>query len=391
MDRKSIKIDRENVVGLMKSLITIESINPSVGGLGESRISEFVADYLEKVGLDVQTQQVVGDRYNVIGTLRGENSNRSLMMNGHLDTVGVKGMVNPPFEPFVKNGRIHGRGACDMKGPLAAMIASIQALIKAKARLDGDLQISAVVDEEYLSLGTNRLLEEFRPDAAIVGEPTNMKIGIVHNGIVRVEVETRGKAAHGSVPEKGVDAITEMAKFVLGLEELKKEYANRSHELVGVPKLHTSLIEGGTEWNIVPDFCLLKVERRTIPGETALTFANECKSIFKSLSKADPSFEAKMRVVLDKQAMEIDPHEAVVESVQKAFREVRGTEPQITGEPYWTDASLFVNKAHVPTCLFAPGDIAVSHSRNEYIEIEDVVESARIYALAAMNFFERDG
>jgi acetylornithine deacetylase len=386
MVEESIKINRENLVRLMKSLIHIESVNPSVGGTGETKISEFVADYLEKIGLEVHTQDVADDRFNVVGTLRGENSQRSFMMNGHTDTVGVKGMANPPFEPFIKNKKMYGRGACDMKGPLAAMIASVEALVNARIRLKGDLQISAVVDEEYMSLGTKKLLEEFRPDAAIVGEPTNMDIGIAHNGIVRLEVETYGKAAHGSVPEMGVDAISEMAKFVLRLEALKKEYASRPHKLVGIPKIHTSRIEGGSEWNIVPDFCLLKVERRTIPGETSSTVMNECEQILKELQREDPFFKAGIKIVMDKQSMEIDAREGIVRSLQRAFLEVRRTEPRMTGEPYWTDASVFVNKAGIPTCLFAPGDIGVAHSSNEYVEIDDVVDSAKIYALTSKDF-----
>jgi acetylornithine deacetylase/succinyl-diaminopimelate desuccinylase-like protein len=199
-------------------------------------------------------------------------------------------------------------------------------------------------------------------------------------------VETLGKATHGSVPEMGIDAIIEMSKFVLRLNDLKKEYAKRNHVLVGVPKLHTSRIEGGSEWNIVPDYCLLKVEHRTIPGETSSMIVNEYEQLFEDLKKEDPSFEAGLKVVMDKQSMEIDSKEPVVKSLQKAFYEIRGFEPQIVGEPYWTDASLFVNKSGIPTCLFAPGDIRVAHSKNEYINIEDVVDAARIYAHASKNF-----
>jgi acetylornithine deacetylase/succinyl-diaminopimelate desuccinylase family protein len=370
----------------MKNLISIDSVNQSVGGSGETKIGEFVSDYMEKIGLDVHIQDVTDEKFNVIGVLKGEDSERSLMMNGHMDTVGVKGMIHSPFEPFIEDNKMHGRGACDMKGPIAAMIASAETLAKARIRLKGDIQISTVVDEEYMSLGTNKLLEEFHPTAAIVGEPTDMGVGIAHDGVVRLEVETLGKATHGSVPEMGIDAIIEMSKFVLRLNDLKKEYAKRNHVLVGVPKLHTSRIEGGSEWNIVPDYCLLKVEHRTIPGETSSMIVNEYEQLFEDLKKEDPSFEAGLKVVMDKQSMEIDSKEPVVKSLQKAFYEIRGFEPQIVGEPYWTDASLFVNKSGIPTCLFAPGDIRVAHSKNEYINIEDVVDAARIYAHASKNF-----
>jgi acetylornithine deacetylase/succinyl-diaminopimelate desuccinylase family protein len=310
------------------------------------------------------------------------------MFNGHVDTVGVKGMIIAPFEPFIANGNLHGRGACDMKGPLAAMIAATQALISSGLKFSGDLHIAAVIDEEYLSRGTRKLLENFRPNAAIVGEPTNLDIAVAHNGIVRLEIEVFGKAAHGSVPEVGIDAIALMAKLVLRLEDLKKTYVNRKHVLTGMPKLHTSMIEGGSEWNIVPDFCRLKVERRTVPRETSSMVIDEFKQILEELKKDDPQFNAKIRLVLDKRSMEISAQEDIVKSLQIAFREVRRSEPKIIGEPYWTDASIFVNEAFIPTCVFGPGNINVAHSQDEYIKIDDVVDSAKIYALTAKNFLD---
>jgi acetylornithine deacetylase/succinyl-diaminopimelate desuccinylase family protein len=310
------------------------------------------------------------------------------MFNGHVDTVGVEDMAIASFEPFIANGNLHGRGACDMKGPLAAMIAATQALISSGVKLSGDLQVSAVIDEEYISCGTEKLLENFRPNAAIVGEPTNLDIAVAHNGIVRLEIETFGKAAHGSVPEIGIDAIVQMAKLILRLEELKHTYLDRRHALTGIPKLHTSTINGGSEWSMVPDFCRVRVERRTVPGETSSVVINELKQILEELKKEDPQFNAEIRLVLNKQPMEISAQEDVVKILQIAFREVRQSEPKIIGQPYWTDASIFVNKAFIPTCIFGPGNIDVAHSKDEYIKIDDVVDSAKIYALAAKNFLE---
>jgi len=382
-----LKIDRDDVTRLLKKLIEIESVNPSVeGGIGEVEISNFIAGHLKSIGMEVYTQDVVDDRFNVIGILRGEGGGRNLMMNGHTDTVGVKGMTIDPFKPFIENDNMHGRGACDMKGPLAGMITAVKALVNSGIKLDGDLLISAVVDEEYESIGTEKLIQEYRSDAVIVEEPTNFQIGISHKGFVWLEIETLGKAAHGSVPEKGIDAIAKMAKIISRIPSLEKAYAKKKHDLVGVPKIHTSMIEGGSEWSIVPDFCRLKLERRTIPGETSSIVIDEFNQILKELSAEDPLFSAKVKKIFEGQPMEIASDEAIVTNLRLAVQEIRRTEPRILGEPYWTDASIFVNNASIPACLFGPGDIGLAHSADEFIKIGDVVDSAKIYALTAQTF-----
>jgi acetylornithine deacetylase len=384
---KILEIDRDYVVRLLKKLIEIESVNPRVeGGTGEAEISNFIADHLESVGMEVYTQDVVDDRFNVIGILRGRGGGRSLMMNGHTDTVGVKGMTIEPFKPFIEDDHMHGRGACDMKGPLAGMIAAVKALVNSGVKLRGDLLISAVVDEEYESVGTERLIREYRSDAVIVGEPTNLQIGIAHKGFVWLEIETRGKAAHGSVPEKGIDAIAKMAKIISRLPRLEKAYAEKRHNLVGFPKIHTSMIEGGSEWSIVPDSCRLKLERRTVPGETSSMVVDELDRILDELSTEDPMLSAEIKKVFERPPMEIAPSEAIVKKLRLAVREIKRSEPRIVGEPFWTDAALFVNNAAIPACLFGPGDVGLAHSADEFIKISDVVDSAKIYALAAQTF-----
>jgi len=387
VQEEMLKIDRDGVVGLLRKLIEIESVNPHMeGGTGEEEISRFIADHLRSIGMEVYTQDVGDDRFNVIGILRGEADGRNLMMNGHTDTVGVKGMTIDPFKPFIENENIHGRGACDMKGPLAGMITAAKALVDSGVKLRGDLLISAVVDEEYKSIGTEKLLREYRSDAVIIGEPTDFQISIAHKGFVWLEIETRGKAAHGSIPEKGVDAIAKMAKIISRMRSLEKMYTRKKHDLVGVPKIHTSMIEGGSEWSVVPDFCRLKLERRTIPGETSSLVIEEFNKILNEVSTEDPLLSAKVKKIFERQPMEISPDEAIVKNLRLAVQKIRRTEPRIVGEPYWTDASLFVNQASIPTCLFGPGDIGLAHSADEFIKISDVVDSAKIYALTAQSF-----
>ena len=387
MREKILEIDRDYLVRLLKKLIEIQSVNPHVeGGAGEVEISNFIADHLESVGMEVNTQDVVDDRFNVIGVLRGRGGGRSLMMNGHTDTVGGKGMTIEPFKPFIEDDNMHGRGACDMKGPLAGMITAVKALVDSGVKLGGDLFISAVVDEEYKSIGTQRLIREYRSDAVIVGEPTNLQIGIAHKGFIWLEIETRGKAAHGSVPEKGIDAIAKMAKIISRLSTLEESYAEKRHNLVGFPKIHTSMIQGGSEWSIVPDFCRLRLERRTVPGETSSMVTDELDQFLDELSREDPMLSAKIKKIFEGSPMEIAASEAIVKKLQLAVREVKKIEPKMVGAPYWTDAALFVNNAAIPACLFGPGDIGLAHSANEFIKISEVVDSAKIYALTAQTF-----
>ena len=382
-----MKVFKEDVAKLLKKLIQIKSVNPNTeNGNGEAEISNFIADYLESSKIEVHTQSVTDDRFNVIGILKGEGKGPGLMLNGHMDTVGVKGMAIDPFKPSVKRDNIHGRGACDMKGGLAGMITAMKGLTDSGINLKGDLLFSGVVDEEYKSIGTEKLVKEYCSDAVIIGEPTNLQIGLAHKGFVWIEIETYGKAAHGAVPEKGIDAIANMAKIISLIYSMEDTYAKKRHCLVGAPTIHASKIEGGTEWSLIPDFCRLEVERRTVPGEDSSTVVNEIRDILDKLTREDTLFTAKVKQVFERQPMETLPNEEIVRCLGAAFEDVRHMSPKIVGEPYWSDAALFSGSASTPTCLFGPGDIGLAHSPEEYVNLSEVVDSAKIYALAAQNF-----
>ena len=383
-----LKVSKSDVVYLLKNLIKINSVNPHMNGKGEGEISNFIANYLESFGVEVDMQKVADDRFNVIGILRGESDGPNLMLNGHSDTVGFEDMKIDPFVPFIENDNIHGRGACDMKGPLAGMIIAVKTLTHSDIRLKGNLLFSAVVDEEYKSIGTEKLIKKYQPDAVIVGEPTNFEIAISHKGFVWLEIVTYGKAAHGSIPEAGVDAITNMSKIISRICKLKKTYSNKRHKLVGTPKIHTSTIEGGTEWSVIPALCRLQLERRTIPGETSSMVFEEINQVINELSIENSSFKAGANVIFERLPMEIDYNEKIVKDLKLAIKEVRRIEPNISGQPYWTDASIFVNNANIPTCLFGPGDIRLAHSRDEYVSINDIINSAKIYTSLAQIFCE---
>ena len=334
---------------LAAALVAIDSVNPALvpGGAGERQIAAFVADWCSQRGLDVE---LLGDeRPTVVATKRGSGGGRSLLLNGHLDTVGVAGM-DAPFEPRIEKGRLYGRGAYDMKGALAAiLLAATEA-----AGLRGDVIVTLVADEELASVGTEAVLERVRADAAIVVEPTDLRVAIAHRGFVGFELETAGVAAHGSRPDLGVDAIAKMGPIIVALAELDAQLqAGPHHPLVGSASLHASLIEGGQELSSFPARCVLTGERRTIPGETVAQVEDELRAIAGS---------AALRIVASRDPLTAKPEHPFVELV----RRTAGV-GEYVGALFWTDAALIAG-AGIPTVLFGPvGEGA--HAAVEWVEL----------------------
>jgi acetylornithine deacetylase/succinyl-diaminopimelate desuccinylase-like protein len=271
-----------------------------------------------------------------------------------------------------------------MKGPLAAMMSALVALAESKERFTGDVIFTGVVDEEYMSIGTSELVKRFRADAAIVGEPTGMDIAIAHKGYAWLEIETIGRRAHGSIPEKGVDAIEKMGEIISQLGSIRRTHRLKKHPLVGTPRIHTSTITGGSDWSTVPATCVLRLERRLVPGENPQDAVKELRGIVADCARGDRTLRAKVRLIHHADSMEVlkAPHTSILRKQVKVFTG-RG---KMVGVPYWTDASILVNQAKIPSCLFGPGDIAVAHSPNEYIRVRDVLVAARIYAETARAF-----
>jgi acetylornithine deacetylase len=388
MHMENSSVDRAFVLKLLKELVKANSVNPDVGnGPGESAVSNLLFDHLASVGgLIVKKQRVAGERSNVVAMLKGSGTGRSLMLNGHMDTVGVEGMTIKPFRPAVERGLLHGRGACDMKGAIAAMVGAAKSLADSKSKLAGDLIFSFVVDEEHTSLGTSKLVEEYGADAAIVGEPTRMSIATAHKGFLWIEVSVKGRAAHGSVPEKGVDAIAHAAIFVSRLSELQDMFRSRKHPLLGTPKIHTSTIEGGTHWSIVPNHCVLRLERRTIPGETTASAMKEVREVLHNIKQHNRSFNAEARKIFERPPLETSPTEPIVKELRQAILEVTKKRAQVVGVPYWTDGAVISQSGTIPTCIFGPGDIAVAHSPHEYVDVNDVMRASEIYSRVAQRF-----
>ncbi len=386
-----LKIGEKATLSIVEKLVSINSVNPCIEkGKGEIEVSKYIADFLEKLGLEVRTQEVVDGRFNLIGTLKGSGEGKNLMFNGHTDTVGIRNMSIEPLKPLVENGRLHGRGSCDMKGPIAAMIVALKTLSESKVELKGSVSLSTVVGEEFDNIGANKLVTEKQfgklTQALIVGEPTSLQLAIKHKGFANIEVEVQGKAAHGSVPEKGIDAIEKAAKIIVEMEKLKKTFSSKKDPLLGQPKMHTSTIEGGREWSVVPDRCVVRFELRTIPGYATSQALKDVENIIRELGSKDPDLRAKVGLFLSGEPLNTSYDEPMIKGLQKAIKAVKGIQPQIIGLPFYTEAAIFAKALNVPACIIGPGDIAQAHSADEFVRVSEVVEAARIYALTAIDF-----
>jgi acetylornithine deacetylase len=355
---------------LLRDLVAVDSVNPSLvpGAAGEGAIADLIARELRSIGLGVELQDVSPGRPNVVGILEGRGPGRSLMLCGHIDTVGVEGMARP-FDPVIKDGRLFGRGSQDMKGGVAAMIGAVRDL--AVAGLErGRVIIACVVDEEYESIGAEALVTKWRADFGVVTEPTDLQIAIGHKGFVWVEIETGGRAAHGSRPRDGRDAIARMGRVLVRLERLDREVqARAAHPIMGTGSLHASIIAGGRELSSYPDRCTLQIERRTVAGESEDTVLREVTSILGELRKDDPEFEGQARAMFSRPAYEIDRQHELPQQLARAAADA-GRDASITGMSFWTDAAV-MGFAGIPSVLFGPGGAGL-HSIEEYVNLEDV-------------------
>ena len=359
-------------IRLLRDLVAINSINPTLvpGAPGEQQIADAIALEMRQIGLDVTVDATAPGRPNVVGVLEGRSKGRAMMFCGHTDTVGVAGMSDP-FNPVERDGRLYGRGAQDMKAGVAAMIDA--ARVVAGRRLEaGRVIIAAIVDEEHSSIGADALVRRWTADAAIVTEPTDLAIAIAHKGFSWVEVEVLGKAAHGSRPREGQDAILRLGRVLARLEALDSTLQARPpHPLVGTGSLHASFITGGHELSSYPDRATLQLERRILPSEPESTAIDEVRAILDAIRGEDATFRATAEAMFSRPAYEVPRDHALPRALAEAVTRA-GVPPQITGASFWTDAAV-LGHAGIPSILFGPGGAGL-HSTEEYVNIADVIK-----------------
>jgi len=294
-------------IRLLRELVAVNSVNPTLvrGAPGEQDIADLIAAEMRRGGLDVSIETVTHGRPNVVGVLEAGARGRTLMFCGHTDTVGVTGMIDP-FTPVERDGRLYGRGAQDMKGGVAAMISAATSIAQRGDLASGRLVVACVVDEEHSSIGADALVKSWRADGAIVTEPTDLQIAVGHKGFAWVNIVVEGKAAHGSRPADGQDAILRLGRVLVRLEALDRALQARPpHPLVGTGSLHASIIDGGHELSSYPDRASLQMERRTLPSEDEATALHEVQQILDALAADDGTFRAEATAVFSRPAYEI--------------------------------------------------------------------------------------
>jgi len=360
----------EDVIDLLTALVSIDSVNPALirGAAGETRIAQHVAAWASQNGLTADRVESTPGRPSII-VRSGPGNGRTLLLCGHLDTVGTDGVADP-FTPRVDGDRLYGRGAYDMKGGLAAALVACRDA--QRAGIAGEVVVAAVADEEHASLGVQEVLRHVRADAAIVTEPTELRVATAHKGFVWTEIEVTGRSAHGSRPHLGIDAIMKTGPILQALRTLQDELATRRvHPALGPGTLHASLITGGQEESTIPERCLLTVERRTLPGESVADVEADITRLLEQCRDADAALTARARTTLARDPFETSPDQPIVQALQRALD---ATDPAPAGVSYWAD-SAYIAAAGIPTVLFGPiGDGA--HARTEWVSISATIQCA---------------
>jgi len=378
-------LQEKEVSNLLGDLISINSVNPLAdnSSKGEKELALYIRGYLKNIGVRSSLQWVLEGRPNIIGILEGKNKGKNFVLESHMDTVKADNMRMDPFLPKIEGGKIFGRGACDDKGSLAAMLLALK-LIRQKKNipLNGDIYFAAVVDEEHKSAGVLHILNHgFRFDAGIVGEPTNLQIIVALRGTIRLRIITKGRSAHGSEPEKGENAIYFMTRVIDSLRtKLVPFYKKRTHPLVGSPTLSVNTIRGGIQSNIIPDSCVIEIDRRMIPGENVPDVLREIDEVLNQLRIENHLLEVKREDPFAAVSpIEISKDEAVVQALSHSVRHNTCKEAKIGGERFSSDAGIFFGRK-IPTPVFGPGNIAQAHSEVEWVEIKEVIQAAEIIA-----------
>src|SRR5215218_1094475 len=365
-----------DVSELLAQLVAIESVNPSLvpGGAGEREVAAFVAAWARDAGLEADVLEATPGRPSVVVRAPGAGGGRTLLLCGHLDTVTFEGMADP--RPRVDGDRLYGRGAYDMKaGVAAALVACREA---AALELAGDVVVAAVADEEHASLGVQEVLASVHADDAIVTEPTELEVIVAHRGFVWSEIEVTGRAAHGSRPHLGVDAIVKTGPILTAIGELDAALGERSHRLLGRGSVHASLIRGGEELSSYPARCTVGIERRTLPGESGAHVEAELETLLDACRAADPQLRAEQRTLLVREPFETDEDAELVGIVRGVAAEVLGAPPAIGGASYWADAA-FIAAAGIPTVMFGPSGEG-AHAVEEWVSVRDTEAVTRTLA-----------
>ena len=369
------------VVSLARKLVSIPSVNPVLADdpsiSGEHRLAEFIGEFLRLRGFRVDFHEAMRGRPNVVGTYGPDHAKRRLIIEAHLDTQGIHGMTVPPFEAIIKDGRIYGRGACDMKGPMAAAMVNLTpAMLRQLADAGVQLVFIAAIGEETGNLGALELVDaDIGADEILVLEPTDLHVVHAHKGAFWFEVEVKGLAAHGSNPDKGISAIQGMSRVIDMLYRQTSEVALRN-QLLGRSTVNVGIIRGGTSINIVPERCVIEVDRRTLPGEDSDDILKRVRDGIAGLIAEGHLVHGDVRRIKEGVPFETTADSALVRRLCRACSDHSVT-PVTEGVAWYSDAGPF-SKTCREVAVFGPGSIRQAHTADEYIEISELITGAGI-------------
>lgn len=363
------------VIEILSELVKINSINPEWGGPGEGKVAHWIRAFCQEQGIETQEQEILPGRPNIYAKIPGQNRDKRIVFEAHMDTVLEDGMTIPPFDPQIQDGKLFGRGSVDVKAGLASMLYAMTQIENPPC----EVWVAAVIDEEHKYRGVLGLLDALPgAEAAVVAEPTGNRIVRANKGVLRFKIQAHGKASHSAKPQLGKNAISEMAKVILRIEEHSKQLVRITHPLVGSPTCSIGMIEGGRQVNIVPDRCEILIDRRMILGEKSEAIIEEYQSL---LADLDCTVESPY---LSDEAMETEESEKVVKVSQDILQSMGGNaEPM--GVPFGCDATK-LSRAGIPSIILGPGSIEQAHAEVEFVEIEQVEFAAEFYRRFMMDF-----
>ena len=382
----NLNLDNDYLVKTLQQLVQINSVNPDLteGAPGEVEIGSYIASCLSELKLKSKIETLAENRVNVTCLIKGSGSGPSLMINVHMDTVGVTGM-SEPFSAKIEAGKLFGRGSYDTKAGIAATLTMVKAIVENKLRLEGDLLLAFVADEEYGSIGTERLLESYTTDSAIVLEPTNLDICLTHKGYGLFEFVTFGKEAHGGKPQQGIDANRNMGRIMAKLDTISEQLEQvTEHPLLGKPSMHIPTIKGGSEPFTYAAECRLQLERRTLPGETLEIILAEYQSIIDGLAGQDEKFQALVKVIMWRDPYQIDKQQEIVKRLTNAIKSTTGQKPDYIAHSWWEDSGL-TGAAGIDTVILGPIGSGL-HTTEEWVDLKSVQTLAECLLRVSRNY-----
>lgn len=367
------------VIRTLAELVRIPSVNPAYeGGVSEVGMVAWLREFCAARGIETWETEVFPGRPNLIARLPGRDPNRRIVLEAHTDTVSVKGMTIPPFDPVIENGLLFGRGACDTKAGLAAMLHAMASLKEENFIPPCEVWLAAVVDEEFSYRGVVKLCEGLTAAAAIVAEPTELRLVVASKGVLRWRIRVRGKAAHSSKPHLGVNAISQMARVILAIEEDAERLAAISHPLTGPGTCNVGVISGGVQVNFVPDECVIELDRRLLPGEKAADALAHYQNLLNGLMGKIPGLLVEMEPPLLTDEGLDTPVDAPPALLGGEILREMGLNGDPAGVPFGSDASKLMRQG-VPSLVFGPGSIDRAHGAVEYVEIDEVLKAEAFF------------